>query len=161
MRTPPALFVFACFALVAGCAASACSSSDEEQTSTRASATTPASGGSPSASVSLEQDDFFFNPTEIAAQAGSPLTVTVKNNGKATHTFTIDALSVDETISPGSEKTVSLTPVSGGDLQFYCRFHKASNGMQGTLKVSGTGASSSSGAASPTATTSGGGYSGY
>ena len=68
-------------------------------------------------------------------------------------------MNIDQVLKPDETMTVTVTPKAGGDLPFYCRFHKASNGMQGTITVSG---SSGAGATSPGATksTSGGG-SGY
>src|SRR5437867_8762533 len=133
-------------ALVAAFGAEACGGSDEEKT------TTPGA-------VSLEQDDFYFQPTNLSDEVGKPLQVALKNEGKASHTFTIDSLNIDQTVKPDETMTVSVTPKAGGDLPFYCRFHKASNGMQGTITVSG----GSGGATSPSATksTSGGGAGGY
>src|SRR5438094_757344 len=134
--------------------AEACGGSDEEKTTTQVTT----QGTAPEA-VSLEQDDFYFQPTTLSGEAGKPLQVALKNEGKASHTFTIDSLNIDEVLKPDETKTVTVTPTAGGDLPFYCRFHKASNGMQGTITVSG---SSGAGATSPSATksTSGGG-SGY
>src|SRR5436190_23406963 len=145
--------IFAVLALVAAFGATACGGSDEEKTTTQ---------GTTSGAVSLEQDDFYFQPTTLKSEAGKPLQVALKNEGQASHTFTIDSLNIDQTVKPGETMTVSVTPKAGGDLPFYCRFHKASNGMQGTITVSGA-VSGGGGAASPTATksTSGGGSGGY
>ena len=144
--------IFAGLALVAAFGATACGGSDEEKTTTQG--TTPGA-------VSLEQDDFYFQPTTLKGEVGKPLQVALKNEGKASHTFTIDSLNIDQTVKPDETMTVTVTPKAGGDLPFYCRFHKASNGMQGTITVSGGG--SSGGATSPSATksTSGGGAGGY
>ena len=135
-------------ALVAAFGAEACGGSDEEKT------TTPGA-------VSLEQDDFYFQPTKLTGELGKPLQVALKNEGKASHSFTIDSLNIDQVLKPDETMTVTVTPKAGGDLPFYCRFHKASNGMQGTITVSGGGGSG--GATSPSATksTSGGGAGGY
>src|SRR5438132_6339069 len=137
-------------ALVAAFGAVACGGSDEEKTTTQSTA--------PGA-VSLEQDDFYFQPAKLNGEAGKSLQVAIKNEGKTSHTFTIDSLNIDQTVKPDETMTVTVTPKAGGDLPFYCHFHKASNGMQGTITVSG---SSGAGATSPSATksTSGGG-SGY
>src|SRR5213080_1619178 len=137
-------------ALVAAFGAVACGGSDEEKTTTQSTA--------PGA-VSLEQDDFYFQPAKLNGEAGKSLQVAIKNEGKTSHTFTIDSLNIDQTVKPDETMTVTVTPKAGGDLPFYCRFHKASNGMQGTITVSG---SSGAGATSRSATksTSGGG-SGY
>ena len=141
--------------LAVGLVAAACGG-DEEKVTSQASATKSAEASS--SSLSLEADDFYFQPKEIAAQAGKPVTVKVKNEGKATHTFTIDSLKVDQTLSAGTDKDITFTPTQSGDLKFYCRFHQKSNAMEGTLKVSGAGAATSP---KPGATSGGGGYSGY
>ena len=145
--------LLAVLALVAAFGAEACGGSDEEKTTTQG--TTPGA-------VSLEQDDFYFQPTTLRGEVGKPLQVALKNEGQASHTFTIDSLNIDQTVKPDETMTVTVTPKAGGDLPFYCRFHKASNGMQGTITVSGA-VSGGGGAASPTATknTSGGGSGGY
>jgi len=137
-------------ALVAAFGAAACGGSDEEKTTTQ---------GTTSGAVSLEQDDFYFQPTTLSGEVGKPLQVALKNEGKASHTFTIDSLNIDQVLKPDETMTVTVTPKAGGDLPFYCRFHKASNGMQGTIAVSGV-SSGGGGAASPSATksTSGTGY---
>ena len=85
-----------------------------------------------SAPVEVEQDDFYFEPTFIKTAPSQKVEVELKNEGKATHTFTIDSLSVDEEVPAGSTKTVSLTLPSSGAVAFYCRFHKG-QGMQGAL----------------------------
>jgi len=130
----------------------ACGSGEDEKSTT-------------SGAVSLEQDNYYFQPTKLTDEIGKSLQVALKNEGTAQHTFTIDALNIDQLLNPGEAKTVTVTPKSGGELAFYCRFHVTSNGMKGTITVSGGSAGASSTAKpSPSATksTSGGGYgSGY
>jgi plastocyanin len=86
-----------------------------------------------SGKVDLEQDNFYFNPTFVKADAGAHLAVTVKNEGSVPHNFSIDSLKIDQTVQPG--KTASLTvslPSATAPLSFYCKFHK-SQGMQGAF----------------------------
>jgi plastocyanin len=133
--------------------AAACGGSGTKETAT--------GGGQPSASpvkASMTIDDSFFDPKELTAKAGQPLTVELQNNGNAPHTFTIDALNIEETLDPGQKATVTLTPKQDGTMQFYCRFHR-SQGMEGTLTV-GSGSASSLSGPSPTqsAGSSGSGY---
>src|SRR5439155_12059897 len=152
--------IFAVLAIVAAFGATACGGSDEEKTTPQGT-----TQGTTSGAVSLEQDDFYFQPTTLSGEAGKPLQVALKNEGKTSHTFTIDSLNIDQTVKPDETMTVTVTPKAGGDLPFYCRFHKASNGMQGTITVSGggggtspaatNGASSGASSPSPTKSTSG------
>jgi plastocyanin len=84
--------------------------------------------------LTLETDDIYFNPTFVKAGASAKVKVTVKNEGKAAHTFTIDSLKIDESVAPGTSKTVDVTLPSSGSLTYYCRFHQ-SGGMQGAFVI--------------------------
>ena len=84
--------------------------------------------------LSLEIDDFYFNPTFIKATPGAKVNVELENEGDNQHTFTIDAPKVDETLDPGKKIEVTFTLPSTGAVSFYCRFHKA-QGMQGAFYV--------------------------
>src|SRR5262249_21949045 len=90
--------------------------------------TASAAGGS----ISVSLGDFFFQPTFIDATPGSTLTVSLKNAGQNTHTFTIDGAGVDKQLSPGQSAQVTVTVPKSGDLNFFCRFHRGS-GMQGAI----------------------------
>jgi plastocyanin len=87
--------------------------------------------------IEVELDDFYFEPTVLEGDAGQTLTVDLFNEGEAPHTFTIDSLSVDETLQPGDEGlSAEVTFPDSGALLFYCRFH-AGGGMRGGLSVGG------------------------
>lgn len=90
--------------------------------------------------LSIEQSDFAFSPTFVKATAGATVAVTLKNVGKAEHTFTIDSLSVDQVVQPGATATVNLRLPAGGTVAWYCRFHKSS-GMQGAFVLPGASGS--------------------
>jgi plastocyanin len=82
--------------------------------------------------LEIEADDFYFGPTFVKVTAGQKLTLEVKNEGQAPHTFTSDALGVDKELKPGDSAKVEITvPTTDGSL-FYCRFHQ-SGGMQGAV----------------------------
>lgn len=82
--------------------------------------------------LELEADDFYFEPTYVEAEAGATVKVEVENEGKATHTFTIDSLEIDQEIQPDEKKEISVTLPSSGTVNYYCRFHRA-QGMQGAF----------------------------
>jgi plastocyanin len=82
--------------------------------------------------LELEADDNYFKPTFIEAEAGAKLTLTIKNEGAAQHTFTIDSAKIDEEIAPDDEVKVDVTVPDSGHLDFHCRFH-GSAGMQGSI----------------------------
>jgi plastocyanin len=102
------------------------------------------------AKLELEADDFYFSPTFVKVKPGEKVTITLKNEGDATHTFTSDALSIDQQVSAGKSKKFTVTvPSSDTAFQFHCDFHE-SMGMQGAFYTK-PGATLSS--ASSTATT--------
>jgi plastocyanin len=86
--------------------------------------------------LELEADDFYFKPTFVDAKPGTKLTIEIENEGKNTHTFTIDSANVDQEIAPGKKGEVSVTVPASGNLNFYCRFHRGS-GMQGAIVATG------------------------
>jgi plastocyanin len=113
--------------------------------------------------VKVEADDFYFKSTFLKAKPGTTVTVSLKNEGKAQHTFTIDALGIDQTLNASQKATVTVTLPSIGATNFYCRFHGPSGsnqGMQGAFfsktgdaVTSGGGAGATPSSSAPTATT--------
>jgi plastocyanin len=85
------------------------------------------------ATLEVEADDFYFEPTFVKVQPGEKVTIELKNEGSATHTFTSDALNIDQQLSSGKSKKFTVTvPSSGTAFQFHCDFHE-SMGMQGAF----------------------------
>ena len=89
----------------------------------------------------VELDDSYFGPTVLEGQPGQSLTVSLHNEGKLPHTFTIDGVVpeiVDEQLQPGDEGvTTEVTFPKSGATVFYCRFHR-DQGMVGALSVGGS-----------------------
>ena len=68
---------------------------------------------------------FAFDPDTITVSG--PTEVTVTNEDSATHTFTLDDGSVDETIEPGATETVTVdVSASTG---FHCNIHPQMTGQ--------------------------------
>jgi plastocyanin len=82
--------------------------------------------------LDIELDDFYFDPTYLQAAPGQQVTLTLHNEGQATHTFTIDELGVDVTVYPGRSSKATLTVPADHAVQYHCSFH-VSQGMQGAL----------------------------
>jgi plastocyanin len=82
--------------------------------------------------VSLELDDYYFEPTFLKASPGATIHIELENEGDDTHTFTIDSLGIDQEVAPGESATVDVTLPQEGAVRFYCRFH-ANMGMQGAF----------------------------
>jgi plastocyanin len=110
------------------------------------------------ASLELEADDYYFEPTFVKVKAGEKVTITLKNEGSATHTFTSTGLSIDQQVAPGKSAKFTVTvPSSGNAFQFHCNFHQ-SMGMQGAFY---TKAGATVTAASKTSTPTSGASMGY
>ena len=93
--------------------------------------------GKNDAELELEADDFYFQPTYIRVSPGQKLEVEIENEGDATHTFTSGDLGVDDQLSPGAKKTVTVTaPMTAGLTEFHCNFHSGM-GMRGAFVVEG------------------------
>jgi len=65
------------------------------------------------------------------------VSIILVNEGRYSHTFTIDALGIDISLSPGERKTIDITaPSSPGSYTFYCKPHRGL-GMTGNISVIG------------------------
>jgi plastocyanin len=82
--------------------------------------------------ISLELDDYYFEPTFLKASPGATIHVELENEGDDTHTFTIDSLGIDQEVAAGESATVDVTLPQEGAVRFYCHFH-ADMGMQGAF----------------------------
>jgi plastocyanin len=96
----------------------------------------PDKNGSGSSGVPVVATDNAFNPPQLTAQAGTKMSVVLKNDGATLHNFSIDSLGVSRDVEAGKNATITFTPGSAGTLSFYCKYHQAL-GMTGTIVVSG------------------------
>jgi plastocyanin len=95
--------------------------------------------GKKSATIELEADNYYFNPTFVKASPGEKITVEFKNEGNTTHTFTSDSLGADKQLAPDKSTKFTVTvPSSGTAFQFHCSIHE-DLGMKGAVytKVGG------------------------
>lgn len=83
--------------------------------------------------ITLTQENFSFTPTYVKTPAGIELHVEVHNESDAQHTFTVRGTDVDVTLDPGTNQDVRVMVPSKGALNFFCRFHRNSSGMQGAF----------------------------
>jgi plastocyanin len=124
--------------VTAGLVFAGCGSSGKKTSSATTEASTATTAQPPaqqSGTLSLATQDFMFVPATLTAKVGQPVTVTIKNEGKAEHNFSISSLNVNKDLSPGTTETVTFTPKAAGNIEFFCEYHKASKGMVGTLTV--------------------------
>ena len=92
--------------------------------------------------VEIEVYDNYFEPTVLKGKPGQKVTLELKNEGKAAHTFTISNQSVDKELQPGDEGEVDVTFPQSGQVEFVCKFHQSS-GMIGALQAGPSSSSSS------------------
>ncbi len=144
----------------------ACGGDNDDGSTSAASAPTSAPATSPTASaaatVNMTITGFVYAPGTLTAKPGQKVTVTVRNNDSAPHTFTIDGIVDSGNLAKDESKTIEFTPSQAGTLSFYCKVHGAQR-MSGTLTVSTSassapGSGGSSGGGTGTTTSSGDGY---
>jgi plastocyanin len=85
--------------------------------------------------VEIAMHDEFFKSAILVGTPGQTLTINLKNEGAAAHTFTVDDQLVDEEVQPGGVGQVRVTFPETGEAPFICRYHE-SLGMVGTLETS-------------------------
>jgi plastocyanin len=111
----------------------ACGGDDDGGDTTGTTGTTGATGateetGSTGGGTSITIAGFAFDPNTITVSG--PTEVTITNDDDATHTFTLDDDSVDETIDAGATATVTVdvSQTTG----FHCTIHPQ---MTGTVEL--------------------------
>jgi plastocyanin len=85
-----------------------------------ATATTRSTVDESDADATVVLKDFEFDSAEYELQAGS--SVLVRNDDPFLHTFTVDDLDIDESMSLGSEELIEI-PSEPGTYVVYCRPH--------------------------------------
>lgn len=87
--------------------------------------------------VTVEADEFSFDPDRITVEKGDKLIITFKNEGDISHNFGIPSFGVrTDTIGPGEEDTITFVANKRGTFTFFCSVqgHKEA-GMEGELEV--------------------------
>jgi plastocyanin len=84
-------------------------------------------------------DTLKFDPATVTVKSGTPVRLTIVNNGALEHDWVVDnldgnKLSVDA--KPKTNATAEFTPTAPGTYEFYCSIpgHREA-GMKGTLTV--------------------------
>jgi plastocyanin len=129
--------------VAAGCGGSSSSSSSDESegtTSTTIMGSQVESHGTKDVStasgkVEIELYDNYFEPTILKGKPGQMVELELKNEGSATHSFTLAEQSVDKVIQPGDETETDVKFPASGELKFVCKFHQG-EGMIGALQSS-------------------------
>jgi plastocyanin len=89
--------------------------------------------GKSKATIDIEADNYYFEPTFVKVSPGEKVTVELENEGNTTHTFTSDSLKVDQQVAAGKDKKVTFTiPSDATGFEFHCDIHE-SMGMRGAF----------------------------
>lgn len=87
--------------------------------------------------ITVEVDEFFFDPDVITVDKGDKVIVTLENEGQIPHNWGIPEFGVrTDTIEPGEEDTVTFIANKKGTFTFYCSVtgHRGA-GEYGELEV--------------------------
>ena len=95
-------------------------------------------GGTSADVVAKSDPKPHFEPEELKASLNSEVVLTVRNDGKETHNFTISFLGVDQDIPPGQSRQIKFTvkpPPHNEDFYTFYDENFQGEGMQGRLNV--------------------------
>lgn len=86
--------------------------------------------------VVVRARDFSFSPSTVRIDAGTPVNITLVNEGNVAHDLTIPELDVQVVAGPGTRASTGFTSESAGEYRFECTVPgHAEAGMVGHLLV--------------------------
>jgi len=80
----------------------------------------------------VAMEDYFFTPTVVVGVPETEIELTLRNEGTATHNFSIEDLDIDTDVPAGEARTLSLPVPRIGGYVFFCKYFAAS-GMRGAI----------------------------
>ncbi len=85
----------------------------------------------------IEMDEYSYSPASIQVESGETIQIKLTNTGNMVHDFVIDELNVNSgLLSPGEEKTITITGSDAGSYSFYCSVGRHRQlGMEGVITV--------------------------
>lgn len=87
--------------------------------------------------VFVRARDFSFSPPMVRVDAGTPVNITLVNEGNAVHDLTISELDVQVVAAPGESASMGLVPDRAAEYRFECAVPgHAEAGMVGRFVVS-------------------------
>ena len=86
--------------------------------------------------VTLNLQEMGFSQSELAVQAGQPVTLHLNNKDGYAHAFDLDEFNIHIQLAAEETAEITFTPTSSGTFTFYCSSpgHQAA-GMEGSLVV--------------------------
>ena len=86
------------------------------------------------AELSLEADDYYFEPAVLQGKPSQKLRLTVENHSGTLHNIALPDLAIDRDIPPKGKAVIDITFPRSGAVRFFCKFH-AALGMKGELRA--------------------------
>ena len=120
---PPRTIIAAGFLIVLVVGIAACGGGDEAPTCEN-----------PQSATSVAMDDFLYEPGCVEVASGTELEIA--NEGKAPHTFTVeaDAVEAEVDVPAGEAATLTIPALDAGTYRVVCTYHPQ---MEGALRVTG------------------------
>jgi plastocyanin len=81
-----------------------------------------------SATVHISLKDHHFQPAELKAPAGKPITIIVKNLDAAPAEFESNTLRVEKVVTGGGTISILVRPLQPGRYRFFDDFHQETDG---------------------------------
>ena len=88
----------------------------------------PAARAEDAVTVNLSLKDHRFQPAELHAPAGKPITIIVKNLDPAPAEFESNMLRVEKVVTGGGTITLRIRPLEPGRYRFFDDFHPETQG---------------------------------
>ena len=82
------------------------------------------------------KDNLTFTPNTITIKPGQRVELTLVNNGKLPHTFTVPDLNLEAQMPPGVTNKVTFTAPESGEYHFYSAVLSEFDTMTGKIVVS-------------------------
>jgi plastocyanin len=86
------------------------------------------------ATIELEMDEDYFEPTVLKGPAGATVTIELHNDGTRAHNFFVPGQGIDLHCGVRAEDQVQVVFPRSGVLVYRCRY-TATSGMRGALRV--------------------------
>ena len=88
----------------------------------------PAARAEDAVTVNISMQGHRFQPTELHAPAGKPITIIVKNLDPAPAEFESNMLRVEKVVTGGGTITLRIRPLEPGRYRFFDDFHPETQG---------------------------------
>ena len=89
----------------------------------------PSAFAQDSAELVISVKDHKFDPAELAAPAGKPIVLRVKNLDPSPMEFESNSLRVEKVLTGNGEAVINIRPQQAGRYDFFDDFHRATKGV--------------------------------